>query len=455
VDDRSFETRTEVLEADGRVKIRARKFRIEVAAGPAAGTTVELAGPTATIGSGPGAGLVLADPTVSRLHATLKLDENGIRVIDEGSRNGTWVDGVRIADAWARADSSITVGSSVLRLRLLSDYVELPLSARTKFGGMLGTSVAMRQVFTILERIAPTHETVLVIGETGTGKELVAEAVHEESSRASGPFVVFDCSAVAPSLIESELFGHVRGAFTGAVADRAGAFEQADGGTLFLDELGELPLELQPKLLRALERLEVRRVGANQSRRVDVRIVAATNRNLEERVAEGTFREDLYYRLAVVVVRLPPLRERPEDIPILATHFAKQMARRAGPGSEKELPERALSAFAAQSWPGNVRALRNAVARVLSLGVTPDMTGAAAPRASVAGSAPIDLSVPLKIARDKLCDDFERDYVAAALEDTGGNVSRAAEVLGVNRKFVQRVVKRHRLRDLEDEGDET
>ncbi|HVY45031.1 MAG TPA: sigma 54-dependent Fis family transcriptional regulator [Minicystis sp.] len=442
--ERDFETSTAVLDRDGKLKVRCRTLRIDVVSGPSAGLSRELPGPAARVGSGPGQDLVLADPAVSRHHLTLRIDDLGVRVVDAGSRNGTWLDGTRVLEAYARPDSSIAIGNSVLRLRLGTGYVELPLSPREAFGALLGQSVAMRQVFTVLERVAPTAETVLVLGETGTGKELVAEAIHEESPRASGPFIVFDCSAVAPTLVESELFGHVRGAFTGAVEGRAGAFEEADGGTLFLDEIGELPLELQPKLLRALERREVRRVGANVAKKVDVRIVAATHRNLEELVSRGVFREDLYYRLAVVTVHLPPLRERPEDIPLLARHFARQLARGA---PAAELPERTLAAFAGQAFPGNVRELRNAVARALSLGVLPgggDERRASAP--SLASPFAVDLSVPLKVARDRIDEAFEREYVAQALEETGGNVSRAAELAGVNRKFIQRAIKRHGLR---------
>jgi transcriptional regulator with GAF, ATPase, and Fis domain len=279
---------------------------------------------------------------------------------------------------------------------------------------------------------------VLVEGETGTGKELVAEGIHDESPRSGGPLVVFDCSAVSPTLIESELFGHVRGAFTGAIADRQGAFEAADGGTLFLDEIGELPLELQPKLLRVLERREVRRLGSNQPRRVDVRIVAATNRSLAREIERGRFREDLYYRLAVVDVMLPPLRERPDDIPLLIEHLVRQVG-----GPQAHLPERVSEALRAQSYSGNVRELRNAVSRALSLAGKTSAPPAAEPGSL---SMAVDLGAPLREGRDRVLDAFERAYLQAALERTGGNVTRAAERAGVNRKFIQRAMKRLGLR---------
>src|SRR6185503_10252161 len=260
------------------IRLRSHKIRIDVVRGPDAGASAELPGPEARIGSGKDCDFTLNDPTVSRFHLLLRIENDAIRVIDPGSRNGTTVDGTRARDAYARPDSSIVVGSSTLRLRMLRDVIELPLSSSDRFGRLLGRSVAMRRVFALLERVSPLEATLLIEGGTGTGKEHVAEGVHVASRRAGGPFVVFDCSAVSATLIESELFGHERGAFTGAVADRTGAFEAADGGTLFLDEIGELPLDLQPKLLRALERREVRRVGSNKPREVDVRIVAATNR---------------------------------------------------------------------------------------------------------------------------------------------------------------------------------
>jgi len=436
-------THTQVLDGGDRLRLRTRKIRIEVVAGPSAGLVAELAGPETRIGSAAGNDLVLPDGAVSRHHVTLRIDSIGIRVIDADSRNGTLVDGTRIRDAYARPDSSIVIGNSTLRLRLLDDFVDLPISSRERFGGLLGKSVPMRLLFTVLERVAPTDDTLLIEGETGTGKELVAEAIHEESQRASGPFIVFDCSAVSSNLVESELFGHVRGAFTGAIADRPGALELADQGTLFIDELGELPLELQPKLLRALERFEVRRVGSNTARRVDVRVVAATNRNLADQVARGTFREDLFYRVAVVRVALPPLRERPDDIPMLVEHFQKLLARGR---PEVLLPERIVRQFTSQAWPGNVRELRNAVARALSLGVGAH-AGVSEPTATpAAGADEIDLSIPFKIARDRITEAFEESYLKSALAATGGNITHAAELAGVDRKLVQRAIKRYGLR---------
>ena len=428
------------------VKLVSRKVRIEVLGGPDSGRHAELAGPEVRIGSAPDCDLALHDPTVSRHHLTLRVEGERIRVIDAGSTNGTTVDGLSVRDAFARPDSRIQAGKTTLRLGMLPDVVEIPISSRQRFGGLLGWGEAMRRVFAVLERVAPTDTTLLIEGETGTGKELVAEGVHEESQRMSGPFVVFDCSAVSPSLIESELFGHVKGAFTGAISDRAGAFEAADGGTLFLDEIGELPIDLQPKLLRVLERREVRRVGSNQVRKVDVRILAATNRSLSREVERGRFREDLYYRLAVIHVTLPPLRERPEDIPLLVNHFTRELG---GPNAAP-LPETLIKTLETQTFAGNVRELRNVVARAISLRApTPNGTQAVAtgnPSAPTV-AVPVDLSVPLKVARDRVLDQYEQAYLREALNLTSGNITRAADLAGVNRKFIQRAMKRLGLRE--------
>ncbi|NUP11653.1 MAG: sigma 54-dependent Fis family transcriptional regulator [Polyangiaceae bacterium] len=434
---------TEILTVGDRLVLRTKTLGMELLAGPCAGQRAQLAGPEIRVGSGPGMDLVLLDGAISRHHLTIRLERQGIRVVDMRSRNGTLLDGVRIVEAYARHGSTLTLGASTLRLSVASGTTDLPISSRDRFGALLGKSSAMRQVFTVLERIAPTAETVLVEGETGTGKELAAEAIHEESPRSAGPFVVFDCSAVAGSLVESELFGHVRGAFTGAVADRQGAFEAADGGTLFLDEIGELPIDLQPKLLRVLEKLELKRVGSNAVRKVDVRVVAATNRNLAEECQRGRFREDLLYRLAVVRVVLPPLRQRPDDIEMLARHFADTMASRAG--RPVELSEAALKGLRSRAYPGNVRELRNAVARTLSLG-DPDASTFAGAQPVEPSPFSVDLSLPFMESRERLVESFERAYLRAALDKTGGNATKAAEQSGLNRKFIQRAIAKYGLR---------
>lgn len=429
-------------------RLRAHKVRIVITGGPESGRQVELTGPDVRVGSAPGCDLVVADATVSRHHLTLRLENERIRVIDAGSLNGTFVDGLAVKDAFARPDSHIALGATTLRLAMLPDVVEIPVSSRDRFGALLGRSPVMRRVFSILERVSPSDATILIGGETGTGKELAAEAIHEESTRSNGPFVVFDCSAVSPTLIESELFGHVRGAFTGATCDRAGAFEAADGGTLFLDEIGELSLDLQPKLLRVLERREVKRVGANNPRKVDVRVVAATNRSLEREVERGRFREDLFYRLAVIQVTLPPLRERSEDIPQLINHFVQELGRNGA-----DLPHEVVTSLYSKAFAGNVRELKNAVSRALSLGqgrVSRDQ-GQLTPLSPVSLGVPVDLSVPLRVARDQVVDQFEAAYLRCALEKAGGNVTRAADLAGINRKFIQRAMKRLGLRG-DDEG---
>jgi DNA-binding NtrC family response regulator len=431
---------TDALPVTEASRLRVRRIRLEIAGGPDAGQKLDLDGPEVIVGGGDECDVVLRDRAVSRRHLQLRVEGRGLRVTDLASRNGTTIDGLAILDAVARPDSEIRIGQTTLHLRLLDDQVELPLSRREEFGALIGRSIPMRRLFTLLERIAPTDTTVLIHGETGTGKELIAEALHDQAPRASGPFVVFDCSAVTASLMESELFGHVRGAFTGAVSDRAGALEAADGGTLFLDEIGELPLELQPKLLRALERREVRRVGSHERRQVDVRIVAATHRDLAAEVERGRFREDLYYRLAVVRVAVPPLREHADDIPLLVQSFVRQLSRDPGAG----LPEATVRRFQQQRWPGNVRELRNAVARALTIGVPG--SGAAGPSGQAdgggGGQAAIDLTVPFKEARQRVIDSFERDYLAAALADSGGSITRAAEQVGVNRKLIYRTLRR-------------
>jgi len=437
--------RTEPVEPESEgLKLRSRKIRIEVVKGPDAGKVAELPGLVVRVGSSADCDFSLTDTTVSRLHLQLRIERDAIRVIDAGSRNGTRIDGTEVRDACARPDSLIVMGGTTLRLRMLDDVVELPISPRESFGRLAGRSIAMRRVFSLLERVAPLETSVLIEGETGTGKELAAAGLHEASPRAEGPLVVFDCSAAAPTLIESALFGHVKGAFTGATADHPGVFEEAHGGTLFLDEIGELPLELQPKLLRALESREVRRLGGSAPQRVDVRIVAATNRSLVREVDRGRFREDLYYRLAVITARLPPLRERPEDIPLLVRHFEKELSERSRTPLQP-LPESVVSAFCAQAWPGNARELRNAVDRAFALGVSEPGEAQPAPAPSPEALG-VSLREPLLAGRQRVMESYERAYIELALRETGGNISRAAALAGVGRKFMQQAMKRYGLR---------
>ncbi len=316
---------------------------------------------------------------------------------------------------------------------------------------VLGQSRVMRELFALISRVAPTDATILFEGETGTGKEAVAEAVHQQSARSSGPFVVVDCGAIPHELIGSELFGHVKGSFTGAGADKEGLIEAANGGTLFLDEIGELALDLQPQLLRVLDKRQVRRVGETRSVPVNIRVLAATHRDLKAMVRAGEFREDLFYRLAVVKTVVPPLRARLEDIPLLAEHFAEALGR-----GGFTLSPQLLDALQQHSWPGNVRELRNVVERALSLGdagalaaalpppreVAPSGTGAAA----AADRPPDDvLELPFKEAKAQLIEGFEREYLTHLLAKHKGNISRAANEAGIDRNYIHRLIKKYGL----------
>jgi len=449
----SIQAETELHAAGPRASLDVCGGEIVVVEGPDRGQRLSLGPLPVRVGTALGSQLRLTDRTVSRLHVQLTPRRDSVRLVDAGSTNGTFVDGIRAHDVELSGGASIRVGATVLRLEMGSEPGHVALSQRTRFGSLLGASVEMRRLYAVLELAAPTHATVLIQGETGTGKELVAREIHAHSTRAKGPFVVVDCSSIAPNVIESELFGHTRGAFTDAKSDRAGLIEAAHGGTLFLDEIGELPLALQAKLLRALETREVRRVGANVARSVDVRIVAATHRPLAQGVNTGSFREDLYYRLAVVEVVLPPLRARREDVPLLAGQFFKQLG---GPG--RLVPPELLTHLIARSWPGNVRELRNFVERCCALGGPQgesSMNGAphglgsapeASPDAHVTTVLPVNLGAPLKKAREEVLARLERLYVESALRRADGNVTRAAEAAGVSRRFLQRLIARLGIR---------
>jgi transcriptional regulator with PAS, ATPase and Fis domain len=423
------------------IALSLRQVELLVVDGPDRGKSLQISGGRASVGTALRNDLRLGDPTVSRVHFELTSGRDGGRLVDEGSTNGTFIEDVRVHDVELTAGATLRLGSTSLRLAFGEGTERVPLSPRTTFGGVVGGSVEMRRVYAVLERVAPTDATVLLQGETGTGKDVVARAIHDASSRASGPFVPIDCGAIAENLIESELFGHVRGAFSGAVADRRGVFEEADGGTLFFDEIGELPLSLQPKLLRVLEAREIRRVGANVAKKVDVRVIAATHRPLARSVNEGTFREDLYFRLAVVDVALPPLRARRDDIPLLAEHFLSRMGMNAQP-----IPGPFLATLMSRAWPGNVRELRNFMERSVVLGILGAEPAEGAPPSPTVLSPGIEafvpLHLPLKEAREAWAQEFDAVYVRALLDKTGGNVTRAAEAAGVSRRFLQRMLAR-------------
>ncbi len=428
-----------------------RRYCLKVVRGPDAGLERSFERRQVFVGTAPDCHFRLTDPTVSRTHARIEFDPPGYRIVDEGSKNGVFVAGVRVRDAVLPPEAEVRLGETTVLFRLGAETVEIGVARETRFGDLVGRSIEMREIFAVLKKVAPTDATVLIEGESGTGKELIAQALHRFSARRAGPFVVFDCSACPHDLLESELFGHVRGAFTGAVRTRIGAMQEAAGGTLFLDEVGELPRELQPKLLRAIERREVKPVGENRPISVDVRIVCATNRNLKEAVEAGLFREDLYYRLAVIHIEVPPLRKRPEDIPLLVEHFLREIAGRSG-GPQRKLSWETMEKLKAYSWPGNVRELRNFVERAVILagpgdgGSAPlDVPGPEARPLWRAGDPDEVLRVsydePYKTAKERLVREFETRYFTRLLRATDGNVSKAARLAGIHRKSLEYLLK--------------
>ena len=401
--------------------------------------------------------LVLPDDTVSRHHCELERGPAGIVVRDLGSTNHTRVGRTTVREATIEPGATLTVGNVEIILRSEPNRAHILPSEEPRFGEVLGPSLAMRTIFGVLERIAPTDAAVLIEGETGTGKDVVARSIHAKSPRKDQPFVVVDCGAVSYNLIESELFGHERGAFTGAVNTRQGAFELAARGTVFLDEVGELPLDVQPKLLRVLESGEFRRVGGNKTLHAEARIVAATKRNLKDEVERGKFREDLYFRLAVVPVSVPPLRSRREDIPALVDHFIELAKRRDATASGITLSRESVSALSAHDWPGNVRELRNVLdraiyiatasgdreLRLIDLPVSPSAAGA---RARDQQALVFDATKSYRETRAVFEADFERRYVSWLLERHDGNISAAAREAKMDRKHLYDLARKHGLR---------
>ncbi len=418
--------------------------KIVVVDGPDAGKEVAFRGDGVTVGTDAGSDLVLRDQTVSRRHLQITRASEGFTATDLGSTNGTTYEGSRISSVMLPPGAFITLGQTTICLQPLDAVREVKPSKSMKFGDLLGRSLRMRQVFAVLERVAPTDATVLLEGPTGVGKDLAARGIHEHSQRRGGPFVVLDCGAISRSLIESELFGHVRGSFTGAIADRAGAFERADKGSLFLDEIGELELDLQPKLLRALESREVRRVGGDASTKIDIRLIAATNRDLKIEMEKGRFRQDLYYRLSVVKIAMPPLRERLEDLATLVQAFLKST----GGDPDDDISGPNFERLMAHRWPGNVRELRNVIERsaFMAIGGPPKFADLdiqlATPGAAGVG---IRTDLAFKDAKERLLASFERAYLHAVFDECGGNISRTARRAGLDRAHLKTLLRKHGL----------
>lgn len=410
---------------------------LRVVGGAAKPPQLRLRSGKCVIGSSEPCDILVTDPTVSRAHAEFHLVPEGVAVADLGSRNGTFYLGQRIEKAILSPGARIEVGTTSIVIE--TDDKALRTEAeydRDNYGAVLGASVAMHRLFAALTKLEGSLVSILLEGESGTGKEVVARALHERSRVAAGPLVSVNCGALARELVASELFGHKKGAFTGAIANRVGAFDEANGGTLFLDEIGELPLDLQPALLRALELGEIRAVGDDRPHSVKVRLVAATNRNLSEEVAAGRFREDLYYRLAVVRLVIPPLRERLEDVPLLAAHFVAS-------GRLQLLPPSVIEALKSRTYAGNVRELRNAVQAYDALGVLPEPARRAGATLDLALSEFVDTSKTYADLKEALTERFTRHYLGSLLERTGGNQSAAARLAGLDRTHLGRLVAKY------------
>ncbi|MCC7380440.1 MAG: sigma 54-dependent Fis family transcriptional regulator [Deltaproteobacteria bacterium] len=435
---------TEVLRAGSPVtRLDQTRAKLFVAQGPDKGKSVVIGPEPLVVGTEADCGLILIDRSVSRRHAEVCRRGEFVIVRDLGSTNGTFFHDARVGEVFVPLGGEIGFGKTKVKVVPEEVLVEPKPHVGDRLGPLIGADLRMREIFALIEDIAASDVTVVIEGETGTGKELVARAIHERSSRSSGPFVVFDCSNQPKDLVESALFGHVKGAFTGATSPRAGAFERANGGTIFLDELGEFGLDLQPKLLRVLESREVQKVGGDGYDAVDVRIIAATNRNLKGEVRAGRFREDLYYRLAVVKIVLPSLRERGSDIPRLVQHFIELS------GSSFTVDPGCFDALRAHSWPGNVRELKNVVDRAAALSrgrrevdlsrfmlehddeprpVTP---------------LPSDKLLSFKEAKGKVISDFESQYILALLREHGNNISLAAREAGIDRKHFKDLMRKY------------
>jgi DNA-binding NtrC family response regulator len=415
--------------------------------GPDRGESVRLHDRPVYFGSSSDCELTLTDTTVSRKHAYAELAGDDVVLVDNGSTNGTFIGGAKLEKVQIGFGAEFKIGRSVIKFLPDEEIVQPTPSREARFGSIVGGDTTMRQMFGLLTDVAATSATVLIEGETGTGKELIAEEIHNHSPRKNGPFVVFDCGSVPRELIESMLFGHVKGSFTGAITDRRGAFAEAHGGTIFLDEIGEMALDLQPSLLRVLDKRAVRKIGSNTYENIDVRVVAATNRDLRAEVAKKAFREDLYYRLAVIRVAVPALRERGTDIPLLIQHFVSKF------GPQLNVPPEDLARLQRYPWPGNVRELRNVIERACLLArggnidvgsAIDDAVAAVASGDSSAGMG-VRTDLPFKEAKGQLVEQFEREYIEDLMRRHKMNLSAASREAQIDRKHLRELMRKYGL----------
>jgi DNA-binding NtrC family response regulator len=427
-------------------RLAVQEFHLVLQNTDGAGTSYPLLGTETRIGKAAENDVVIDHPTVSRNHLVVVRQGDRFLVKDLDSTNGTFIDGAQVKEGYLRTGVVLEVGDVQLRFQPKVAPMEIDPAQEGRLGDLVGKSLAMRQIFALVERIAPTDSTLLLVGETGTGKGAAAKLIHHLSPRSRGPLVVFDCAAVSDSLIESELFGHEKGAFTGAVAQRIGCLERAHGGTLFLDEIDDLAMDLQPKLLRAIEDREFRRLGASSAPvTFDARIIAASKKNLWAETQGGRFREDLYFRLSVFTVTLPPLRDRKEDIPLLVDAFA-------GDGLWDRLPPAVREQFMGHTWPGNVRELRNALERARHMADIPELSAdsllkefSASPAVPQGDFLGVGYTGPFKERKEELIRAFEREYLTRLLSRAKGNVAKAARDAELDRKHLYSLLHKYGL----------
>jgi len=415
------------------------EYEFEVLDGPDTGLRAHGGTTQFRIGTAVGCDLLLTDSTVSKHHCSIALGEDGVLLRDHESTNGTRIAGTRVREAYLNSGTVLRLGETEIRFTAKRESVKQSLSKRPCFGTVFGNSVGMRRIFDLLPRLAVADATILLTGETGTGKSLIAKAIHAEGPRSAQPMITVDCGAIPPNLVESELFGHERGAFTGADMAREGAFEAAKGGTLFLDEIVEMPIDLQPKLLSALEEKAIRRVGATTSRKVGFRLIAATNRDLAAAVNRNDFRADLYYRINTIPLEIPPLRKRRGDIPLLVEHFHHQL-------TDGPPPKALVDELSRGDWPGNVREVRNAVERAVVVGdpeIWRAMGGGTSPATAAPEEDEVDLSLSFKAAKEQAIASWEMIYLKRLLSANDGNLAQAARTAQMDRKHLRLLLRRH------------